>query len=32
VQGYGLRFEILASTDRRVNRLRVSRLAETPVS
>jgi putative hemolysin len=28
VEGYGLRFEILASTDRRVNRLRVSRLAE----
>ena len=27
VEGYGLRFEILASTDRRVNRLRVSRLA-----
>ncbi|MGA8111041.1 MAG: transporter associated domain-containing protein [Acidobacteriaceae bacterium] len=32
VEGYGLRFEILASTDRRVNRLRISRLAETPVS
>ena len=28
VEGYGIRFEILASTDRRVNRLRVSRLAE----
>jgi CBS domain containing-hemolysin-like protein len=28
VEGYGLRFEILASTDRKVNRLRVSRLAE----
>ncbi|MGD0367221.1 MAG: hemolysin family protein [Acidobacteriaceae bacterium] len=28
VEGYGLRFEILASTDRRVNRLRVSRLAQ----
>lgn len=28
VEGYGLRFEILASTDRRVNRLRISRLAE----
>jgi CBS domain containing-hemolysin-like protein len=28
VEGYGLRFEILAATDRRVNRLRVSRLAE----
>jgi len=28
VEGYGLRFEILASTDRRVNRLRVSRLPE----
>jgi putative hemolysin len=28
VEGYGLRFEILNSTDRRVNRLRVSRLAE----
>jgi CBS domain containing-hemolysin-like protein len=28
VEGYGLRFEILSSTDRRVNRLRVSRLAE----
>jgi CBS domain containing-hemolysin-like protein len=27
VEGYGLRFEILSSTDRRVNRLRVSRLA-----
>jgi CBS domain containing-hemolysin-like protein len=27
VEGYGLRFEILASTDRKVNRLRVSRLA-----
>jgi putative hemolysin len=26
VEGYGLRFEILASTDRRVNRLRLSRL------
>ncbi|HEX3985179.1 MAG TPA: hemolysin family protein [Acidobacteriaceae bacterium] len=26
VEGYGLRFEILSSTDRRVNRLRVSRL------
>ena len=31
VEGYGLRFEILASTDRRVNRLRVSRAAQTPV-
>ncbi len=28
VEGYGLRFEILASTDRRVNRLRISRMAE----
>jgi CBS domain containing-hemolysin-like protein len=28
VEGYGLRFEILAATDRKVNRLRVSRLAE----
>jgi CBS domain containing-hemolysin-like protein len=28
VEGYGLRFEIIASTDRKVNRLRVSRLAE----
>ncbi len=28
VEGYGLRFEILASTDRRVNRLRVARLSE----
>ena len=27
VEGFGLRFEILASTDRRVNRLRLSRLA-----
>jgi CBS domain containing-hemolysin-like protein len=27
VEGYGLRFEILSSTDRRVNRLRVSRVA-----
>ena len=27
VEGYGLRFEILASSDRRVNRLRISRLA-----
>jgi len=27
VEGYGLRFEILASTDRKVNRLRLSRLA-----
>jgi CBS domain containing-hemolysin-like protein len=26
VEGYGLRFEILASTDRKVNRLRLSRL------
>jgi CBS domain containing-hemolysin-like protein len=26
VEGHGLRFEILASTDRQVNRLRVSRL------
>ncbi|HEX4006978.1 MAG TPA: hemolysin family protein [Acidobacteriaceae bacterium] len=26
VEGYGLRFEILASTDRRVNRLRIARL------
>ncbi|MGA8531735.1 MAG: hemolysin family protein [Acidobacteriaceae bacterium] len=26
VEGYGLRFEILSSTDRRVNRLRVSRV------
>jgi len=26
VEGYGLRFEILASSDRRVNRLRISRL------
>jgi CBS domain containing-hemolysin-like protein len=32
VEGFGLRFEILASTDRRVNRLRVSRLAESAVS
>ncbi len=28
VEGYGLRFEILAATDRRVNRLRISRLPE----
>jgi CBS domain containing-hemolysin-like protein len=28
VEGFGLRFEILASTDRRVNRLRLSRLPE----
>jgi CBS domain containing-hemolysin-like protein len=28
VEGYGLRFEVLASTDRRVNRLRVSRMPE----
>jgi putative hemolysin len=28
VEGYGLRFEILAATDRKVNRLRVSRLVE----
>jgi putative hemolysin len=27
VEGFGLRFEIVASTDRRVNRLRLSRLA-----
>jgi putative hemolysin len=27
VEGFGLRFEILASTDRRVNRLRLSRLS-----
>lgn len=32
VEGYGLRFEILAATDRRVNRLRVSPLAESAVS
>ncbi|HEY1810111.1 MAG TPA: hemolysin family protein, partial [Acidobacteriaceae bacterium] len=29
VEGFGLRFEILSSTDRRVNRLRVSRVAAT---
>ena len=29
VEGHGLRFEILASTDRRVNRLRVARVAES---
>jgi CBS domain containing-hemolysin-like protein len=29
VEDFGLRFEILASTDRRVNRLRVARLAES---
>jgi putative hemolysin len=29
VEGFGLRFEILASTDRRVNRLRLSRLTAT---
>jgi CBS domain containing-hemolysin-like protein len=29
VEDYGLRFEILASTDRRVNRLRVARLPES---
>ncbi len=28
VEGFGLRFEILASTDRRVNRLRISRLPQ----
>ena len=28
VEGFGLRFEIVASTDRRVNRLRISRLPE----
>ncbi len=28
VEGYGLRFEILASSDRRVNRLRISRLPQ----
>jgi putative hemolysin len=28
VEGFGLRFEILASTDRRVNRLRIARLPE----
>jgi CBS domain containing-hemolysin-like protein len=28
VEGYGVRFEILAATDRKVNRLRVSRLDE----
>jgi CBS domain containing-hemolysin-like protein len=26
VEGFGLRFEIVASTDRRVNRLRISRV------
>jgi putative hemolysin len=29
VEGFGLRFEIVSSTDRRVNRLRLSRLADT---
>ena len=28
VEGFGLRFEIVASTDRRVNRVRISRLAK----
>jgi putative hemolysin len=28
VEGFGLRFEIVASTDRRVNRLRISRAPE----
>lgn len=28
VEGFGLRFEIVASTDRRVNRLRISRLSK----
>ena len=29
IEGYGLRFEVLASTDRRIDRLRVSRATET---